>query len=305
MPLDPKIQQVLKQATAPAGTQGLMLSVEAARNGLIRASVAQVLDRRIDGPGGPLPVRVYTPAGAGPFPVFVFFHGGGWVTGNLDTHDGFCRIVSDWAECIVVAVDYRTAPEHRFPAAVDDCVAAMIWVADHAPELRGDPARIAVGGGGSGGNLAAVVAQTARDRGAPRLSYQILLYPVVDCGAETDSRHEFGHGYGLSRQQIAWFLDHYVPSDVDRTDVRLSPLRAKSFSGLPPALVITAEYDPLRDEGNAYARRLRDEGVTVQHEECAGMIHGFLNMPALLDQGKYAILRCTVALRAGLSPRQG
>jgi acetyl esterase len=245
--------------------------------------VASAADRTIPGPGGPLGLRVYTPRGAGPFPLLVFFHGGGFVVCDLDTHDALCRNLCAGAGCVVASVDYRLAPEHRFPAAPDDCLAATRWAAEHAAELRADPARVAAGGDSAGGNLAAVVAQRARDEGGPRLAAQLLLYPTTDAAATgMPSLAENAEGYGLTARDMAWFKGHYLGDPAEAANPHASPLRAADLRGLPPALVQTAEYDPLRDEGEAYAARLRAGGRADRRSRRAGMIHGFLFFPGLV-----------------------
>jgi len=256
-----------------------------------------------DGPGGPIPLRVYRPAGATagtPLPALVYFHGGGWVIGDLDTHDVQCRQLTAEAGITVVAVDYRLAPEHKFPAAVDDAWAATRWVAEHGSELGVDARRLAVAGDSAGGNLAAVVALLARDAGAPAIALQVLVYPVTDIGAETRSYRDFADGYLLTRESMRWFTNHYVKSPSEAQDWRVSPLRAASLAGLPPALVITAGFDPLRDEGAAYAARLTDAGGLVDYVCYGGMIHGFMPMGRLIDTGNRAISHVAASLRQAL-----
>jgi acetyl esterase len=245
--------------------------------------VAKVEDLPIAGPGGPIPVRIYTPEGSGPFPVYVYFHGGGWVIGDLDSQDADCRAVANGAACVVVSVNYRHAPEHKFPAAVEDAYRATQWVADNAGSLAGDAARLAVGGMSAGGNLAAVVALMARDRGSPRIVYQVLTVPVMNYAFDTESYRENGEGYVLTRQAMEWFWAHYLATPADGTNPYASPLRAPDLRGLPPAFVVTAEYDPLRDEGRAYAERLREAGVAVSYECYGGMLHMFHGPQALPD----------------------
>lgn len=274
------------------------LTVESARTTLRGLLVVSVCDLSIKSHGRPLPLRLYTPAGPGPFPVLMFFHGGGWVTGDLDTHDGFCRLMCEWAGCAVVAVDYNRPPEHVFPAAVQDCCAAMEWVVEQGPAVGLDPSRMAVAGGGSGGGLAAVMCQWARERGRPLIMFQLLLYPLLDCLGQNPSHTEFAEGHGLTAEMLEWYIEHYVPPGVSRADPRLSPVRQKYLHGLPPALVITSEFDVLRDEGREYARRLKEAGVRVQHEEYAGMLHGFINYPAVHDDAKRALLLCAQTLQA-------
>jgi acetyl esterase len=237
-------------------------------------AVGSVTDRVIPGPAGTIPVRIYAPVGAGPFPVFVNFHGGGWVIGDLETADAASRDLCNTAGCIVVSVDYRLAPEHVFPAAVDDCEAATAWVAANMTAINGN-GRLAIGGESAGGNLAAVVAQRARDAGGPRIDFQLLLYPVTDCDLERGSYRENGEGYLLTLDTMRWFWDQYCPDLSQRTDPRASPLRAANLAKLPPALVVTAEFDPLRDEGEAYGRALQAAGSHADIRRFDGLVHDF------------------------------
>lgn len=263
--------------------------------------VAQVVNRTIPGPAGEIPVRIYTPAGSGPFPALVFFHGGGWVICDLDTHDGLCRSLCNGAGCVVVSVDYRLAPEHKFPAAPQDCYAATQWVAGHAAEINALPGKLAIGGDSAGGNLTAVVAQMARDQGGPRLDFQLLIYPATDFDFDGPSMRENAEGYFLTRDDMIWFTNHYLNSDADKKNPLASPLLAADLRGLPPALVITGEYDPLRDEGEAYGRRLQEAGVAVTLSRYDGVIHGFLSLEPLTDKGKRAKEECAQALRAAFA----
>ncbi|MFC4553140.1 MULTISPECIES: alpha/beta hydrolase [Halorussus] len=241
--------------------------------------VGAVEDRTIPGPAGEIPVRVYRPEGDGPHPVVVFFHGGGFVLGDLDGHDAPCRILTNAVEAVVVSVDYRLAPEHPFPAAVEDAYAATEWIAEHAAEIDGDAERIAVAGDSAGGNLAAVVALAARERGGPDLAYQALFYPAVDFGeGDYPSREENAEGYFLSADEMAYFGDHYVPSWAHMPNPYLAPIEAESHADLPPATVVTCGFDPLRDEGRAYAETLEADGVAVIHREYDDLIHGVVNM---------------------------
>jgi acetyl esterase len=252
---------------------------------------------------GSIPLRVYRPAGVPDstrLPGYVYFHGGGWVIGDLDTHDVICRQLTAEAGVSVVSVDYRLAPEHKFPAAADDAWAATRWVVAHAAELGVDAGRLAVGGDSAGGTLAAVVALLARDAGGPAIALQVLLYPVTDLAAESRSYQDFADGYMLTRDGMRWFTAHYLKAPSDAADWRASPLRAPSLAGLPPALVVTAGFDPLRDEGETYARRLRDAGVRVDYVCYGGMIHGFVPMGGLLDTAGHAVALIGGALRRAL-----
>jgi acetyl esterase len=304
MPLDPQAQVYLDQMAALNGPPLHTLTPEVIRQGTRMQlallgepePVAHVENRTIPGPAGELPIRIYTPAGSGPFPVLVFFHGGGWVICDLDTHDPTCRSLANEVGCIVVSVDYRLAPEHKFPAAPEDCYAATQWVAKHAAEFNGDPSRLAIGGDSAGGNLTAVVAQMARDRDGPRLAFQLMIYPATDFNARTESKESNAQGYFLTTDDMVWFMNHYLRSEDDRHNPLASPMLAANLRGLPPALVITAEYDPLRDEGEQYGQRLKEAGVPVTITRYPGMIHGFFGMP--FDQSKKALAEASAALRA-------
>jgi acetyl esterase len=269
----------------------------------VKEEMASVTDQTIPGPGGEIPVRIYvptTPLGDGPTPVLVWFHGGGWVIGDLESTDTTVRTLANAAGMVTVSVDYRLAPESRFPAAVDDALAAVRWVVDNADSLGIDASRLAVGGDSSGGNLAAVAAQQLRDSG-PSVAFQLLVYPVTDARLGTPSMDENADGYFLTNDTMVWFVGHYV-GDGDPTDVRVSPFLAadEALTGLPPALVITAEYDPLRDEGEAYGSRLRDAGVETTVTRYDGMIHGFFSLKDVLPDGGVAINEAATALRKAL-----
>ena len=311
MTLDPQAKAVLDQFASMGGPQFHEMSVAQARElilGMVALagepeSIARVENRTVPGSAGQIPVRIYTPVGTAPFPVLVYFHGGGWVIGNLDTHDGICRSLANRVGCLVVSVDYRLAPEHRFPAAPEDCYAATRWLAEHAGSLGGDKGRIAVGGDSAGGNLAAVVALMARDRGGPKLAFQLLVYPATDTDFETRSYRENSEGYFLTRADMVWFWNHYAPRDEDRRNPYAAPLRAASLRGLPPALVITAEFDPLCDDGNAYAARLREDGVPVRLSQQDGLIHGFFQMGAVIDRGRASVDEASRALKDAFATR--
>lgn len=259
--------------------------------------VHRIEDRTIPGPGGEIPVRLYRPAGDTPKPVVVYYHGGGWVIGNLESHDATCRELANAADVVVVSVDYRLAPEHVFPAAVDDAFAALEWVHEHAPELGADPSRIAVAGDSAGASLAAVVAQLARDANGPPIVFQLLVYPATDYEFSSPSMIENADGYFLTIAGMRWFYGHYLRSEADGDDPRVSPARAADLSGLPPAFVITAEYDPLRDQGMAYAAALRAAGTPTEATRYEGMFHGFFGMGAMIDVAKVAFDDAVAALR--------
>lgn len=308
MPLDPQAEALMKQMAAMGMPALNTLPPAEARKvmGMFREpsqeAVHKIENRTIPGPAGQIPVRVYTPAGAGPFPLLVFFHGGGWVIGDLESHDGACRSLTNQAGCVTVAIDYRLAPEHKFPAAVDDCYAAAVWVSEHAREFNGDAKRVAVGGDSAGGNLAAVVSILARDRGKPPLCFQLLIYPATDAALDTYSHRTFTE-YFLTADMVRYFYGHYIRSEADKKDPMLSPALAKSLKGLPPALVITAEFDPLRDEGEAYGEKLKGAGVPVTITRYPGMIHGFFTLANVLDQGKKAVTEASAALKKAFANR--
>ena len=251
--------------------------------------VARVADYGVPVAGGEIGVRVYGPAGAGARPAVVFYHGGGWVIGDLYTHDGICRSLTNAAGCVVASVDYRLAPEFKYPVAAEDSYAALRWVVENAAALGIDPRRVAVAGDSAGGNLATVVSLMARDRGGPPLAYQVLIYPVTDHRFDTPSYEENATGYVLTAAGMRWFWRQYLAREEQGGEPHASPLRAPSLAGLPPALVLTAECDPLRDEGEAYGARLRDAGVPVTVTRYPGIFHGFFRMTRLLDQSRAAL----------------
>jgi acetyl esterase len=265
------------------------------------APVAAVADRLVPGPAGELPVRVYTPEGSRPFPIVVFFHGGGWVVGTLDTYDPLCRALAAVTPAVVVSVDYRLAPEHRWPAAVEDAYAATEWASRNAAALGGAQHRLAVAGDSAGGNLAAVVALGARDRGGPAIAFQLLVYPVLDVAGGTASWQEYADGYHLTADGMRWYWDHYL-GGADGAAPDASPLRAAFVGGLPPALVIGAEYDILRDEGEAYAARLAEAGVDATASRHAGVVHGFVRWRAVTGAAEDALQEAAAALRSALAP---
>jgi acetyl esterase len=262
------------------------------------APVALVRDLTAPGPAGPIRLRLYRgPAGEGPLPALVYMHGGGWVIGDIDSHDGVCRALALAAGCAVVSVDYRLAPEHPFPAAVDDSAAAYAWVVEQAAALGIDPARIAVGGDSAGGNLAAVLAIMGRDGTLPAPCHQLLFYPATDLAMPRYPGAREMHGFPLSDVTMRWFGAHYMRSEADRMNWRASPARASSLVGVAPAFVLTAGHDPLFDEGQAYARRLEREGVRVLYVDFADQIHGFLTMGRIIAASGTAIAMAGAALR--------
>ena len=265
--------------------------------------VGAVTDLEIRGPNGPVPLRIYLPDGEGPFPLVVFFHGGGWVRGSLDAYEGPCRLLTNETDCVVVSVGYRRAPEHPFPAGFEDCYRAAEWAATHAADLQGDPDRVAVAGDSAGGNLAAAVALAARDRDGPYLAHQLLVYPSVNPPSVRwfDSYDECGTGYFLEMDSIEWYLEQYLDRAVDVANAYAFPLRARSLSGLPSATVLTAGFDPLRDEGAAYADRLESAGVDVEHLHYENQIHAFCSLYEHIDEGRTAIADAAANLKDGLS----
>jgi acetyl esterase len=312
MALDPESQNLLDLMAAanrpawisltPSQAREQYLSTRAGAQGK-RPDGVVVSDRTIPGPAGPIAVRLYRPAGVptdARLPGLVYAHGGGWVFGNLDSHDVLCAQLAIEARIAVLAIDYRLAPEARFPGAFDDTVAGLQWVAANGATLGIDSARLAIGGDSAGGNLAAAAALWARDNSGPQLRLQVLAYPVTDFVARTPSYKLFFDGYGLNGPTMEWFFDHYLPDKAARGDWRASPLRAKSLAGLPPALVVTAGYDPLRDEGRAYAWRLQQEGTLADLVEFGGMLHGFLSSPMLLHGAKRGTSLIAAALHEAL-----
>lgn len=307
MPVDPQAQVILDELNSTNMPPLHMIPLDVLRTAMdsmenegneVREPVERVEDRTIPGQGSEIPVRIYTPKGTGPFPVLVYFHGGGFVLGSIEGHDAVCRVLTNATPCITISVEYRLAPEHPYPAAPEDCYAATSWAAEHAASLNGDPARIAVGGDSAGGNLATVVALMAKERRGPRLIYQVLIYPVTDNHQPgTASLEQNAEGYFLTKDAIFFFDTNYLSPDVDRKDPYAFPLYAKDLHGLPPALVITAEYDPLRDEGDMYAQRLREAGVPTTLKHYEGMIHGFVSFSHRLDKGKAALAEIAASLR--------
>jgi acetyl esterase len=252
---------------------------------------------------GPLRVRLYVPGGQpteAPAPLLVYFHGGGWVIGDLDTHDGLCRFLADHSGCRVLSVDYRLAPEFPFPLPLEDAVAAFAWAHENAASLGADPTRMAVGGDSAGGNISTALCLQNRDAGNPQPAMQLLLYPVTDAVGGQQSRDTYAEGFLLTREDMKWFEDHYIPDGIDDADPRTSVMRAEDVSGLPPAYVATAGFDPLRDEGEIYAARMREAGVQVVLQRHAGMIHGFGNLTAICPSARTAMLEVAGALRMGL-----
>ncbi|MDP6706081.1 MAG: alpha/beta hydrolase [Alphaproteobacteria bacterium] len=309
MPLDPQIQEALAamakldlpamETLAPEAARTQMEDLVKAR-GLEPEPVGGVEELLLPGPGGGIPARLYRPIrGAdAPLPVLIYYHGGGHVIGSLDTHDGVARALSNHGECAVLSVNYRKAPEHVFPAAVEDAFAAAQWAGEKGGEVGLDTGRIAVGGDSAGGNLAAVVALMARDAGAPRLALQVLVYPIADYACVAGSYRTYGKGYGpLTEELMFYFQRYYLDDAKDVGDWRASPIKAASHAGLAPALIVAAEYDVLHDDAVAYAETLRGAGVPVTYSEYPGMIHAFFSMPSKIDGTARAQAEVGAALR--------
>jgi acetyl esterase len=311
MALDPQVKALLEAMAENPAPRMIDLPVAEGRElyrgmaatlDLQGVPIGKVEDRAIPGPGGDIPLRIYTPVAAGSdaLPVLVYFHGGGWVIGDLETHDALCRTLANESGCKVVAVDYRLAPEHVFPAAVDDCYAALKWIEANGGGIGIDVTRIAVAGDSAGGNLAAVVSQIAKAEKGPDITFQLLIYPVTDTNVDTASYKANAEGYFLERDGMIWFFDHYL-KDADRDDPRIAPLKAASLAGLPRAYVVTAGFDPLRDEGRAYAEALKAAGVKTEHVNYDGMIHGFFNLQGAIDVSRDAVKSAAKALKSALA----
>ncbi len=307
MPVHPEAQQLLAALAAAGLPPFEHMTVPQAREAAmgfidLQGEPEEIAteDRTIPGPAGNIPIRVYTPAGDRPKPMIVYFHGGGWVIGDLDVCDNPVRRIANRTGAVVVSVDYRLAPEHVYPAAFDDSYAATAWVAEHAAELGSDPERIATCGDSAGGNLAAAVAIAARDRQGPRLAAQLLLYPATDFNFTTESYDQNGEGYLLTKGSMQWFWAHYLGAQELGKDAFACPARADDLAGLPPAFVATAEFDPLRDEGEAYAANLRTAGIDVTAKRYDGMLHGFAWTLGATPSGAVLIDDLATAFRQAL-----
>ncbi|GHO43458.1 alpha/beta hydrolase [Ktedonospora formicarum] len=292
MPLDPQVAAYL--ASLPTEDSPTLPIEELRRQnrlaGLVSGGepipLAQVHDRVIAGPGVDIPIRIYRPtADEATLPALLYFHGGGWVLGTIDTHDNVCRALAKHTPCVVISVDYRLAPEHKYPAAIEDAEAALLWTIEHAGELHIDALRLAVGGDSAGGNVAAALTLIAREKGYPRLAAQLLIYPVTDHYSSNHASYaELATGYGLTRKDMQWFWDQYLTTPEDGNQPYAAPLRASDLSQLPPALVVIPEYDPLRDEGRLYAQRLSESNVPTKLLPYAGMIHSFFRMNGIFER---------------------
>lgn len=307
MSLDPQTRAVVDQIESSGFPGFSKMTVQQAREALVQmrelAGPPEPIDTEdytLDGPGGDLRVRLYRPESPSALPALVYFHGGGFVCGSLDTIDGPLRALSNRSGCAIASVDYRLAPEHRFPAAFDDAVAATEWVHTNG-ELGLDRSRIAVGGDSCGGGLAAAVALAARDRGGPPIAFQFLIYPMLDPDCTSASQWSFGEGFLTTRNDLRWFWDHYLPSSEAGRSPWASPLLADDFAGLPPALIVTAEFDPLRDEGESYGAALRAANVPVQLIRLEGMIHACFQMAGVIDRSKRLLETAAAALREALA----
>lgn len=293
----PPMEQMTPQALR--ADRAAKADVMAALAGPIE-EMARVENRTIPGPAQPIPIRVYFPEIGNNLPALVYYHGGGWVAGSLDGHDRTLRALAKASGCVVISVDYRLAPEHKFPAAVEDADVSLRYVAEHSAEFGVNPNRIAVGGDSAGGNLAAVACLIARDRGGPNVAFQLLVYPATDYHDDRPAMHEFAQGHFLTRPLLDYFWGHYLNGPEDGHHPHVSPINAESLAGLPPAIVITAECDPIRDQGEAYAERLREAGVPVSVKRYEGAIHAFFNLGGVVDSGKLAVEDAAIALRTAL-----
>jgi acetyl esterase len=295
--LDPQTANLLDELKALCVPSFSDLSVAGARK--LHADVFKheasdvdlkaVQELRIPGNMDDVPIRIYRPYDDQPLPIVVFAHGGGWILGDLDNHDHVCRLLARESGCLLVSVDYRLAPEHPFPAALEDIFSVVKWVADRGDVIGGDPDRIAIAGDSSGGNLSAAVALMDRERGLRALSHQALIYPATDYAFDTDSYHENAEGYFLTREDMRFFWNHYLTKRIDRHHPYASPLRAPDLSGLPSTTIVTAEFDPLRDDGAIYAEQLANADVSVEHRDYEGVIHGFFHLPEKIDAGRKCI----------------
>ncbi|MEZ5489573.1 MAG: alpha/beta hydrolase [Gammaproteobacteria bacterium] len=310
MPLDPQAQALLDKVEQSGILPYERMTPELARKFYQKACEAGggsppevycVEDMAIPGPAGDLNLRCYRASTAGNLPVLLFFHGGGFTIGSLQSHDAVCRYLCAEAQCLVLSLDYRLAPEHKFPAAVEDAWAATCWLAEHAVQLGADPTRIAVAGDSAGGNLAAVTCLMAREAGQPGICYQVLIYPGTDMTESLASHRDYGEGYLLTSSLISWFHQNYLPQGIDLKTWQGSPLHASDHRDLPPAHVITAGFDPLQDEGRAYAEKLKAAGVPVSFHHYEGMLHGFVTQPGYMEQARAALAECGLKLKQAFS----
>jgi acetyl esterase len=312
MPLDPILKAFLDQVAGMGGPKTYEMQPSEAREafaGLMQLAgpkdvpIGKVANFSIPLEHGEIAARSYEAVAAGrePLPTLVFFHGGGWVIGSIDTHDGLCRMLANESQCRVISVEYRLSPEVKFPWAVENALAAVSWIKEHAAELGVDANHLAVGGDSAGGALAAVITQQAKAKGTPKIAFQMLLFPVTQIGAETKSLRDFAENYFLERKTLDWFYANYLPADADKSDPRISPLLADDLSGLPPAFVMLAGFDPLHDEGLAYAQKLKKAGVTVTVADYPDMVHDFIYLQAVLPQAATALNGAAQALKKALT----
>ena len=310
MSLDPQLKAYLDALEALGAPPLNSVPVDVARKMYEKAAeqtrgeppeLLAVEELVIPGPESELKAWLYRPSEQQDLPLLVYFHGGGFTIGSLQSHDAVCRYLSKETECLVLSVDYRLAPEHKYPAAVEDAWAATCWAVNNAKKLGGDPDRVAVGGDSAGGNLAAIVCLMAREAGDPQLACQLLIYPGIDMSCSLPSHDTFADGYRLTRDLITWFYQAYFTKDDDVTDWRASPINAHSLAGLPPAFILSAGFDPLQDENKSYAYKLEAAGVAVVHSHYPDMIHGFVTMPGILSQAREALRECAAELRKAFS----
>jgi acetyl esterase len=305
--LNPKPIETLEPAEArkqPTPADAVKKVLEKQGKSTDPEPVGNVADQKIPGPKEELPVRVYTPKGDGPFPVLVYFHGGGFVIATVDTYDSSCRALCNMANCVVVSVEYRKAPENKYPAQVEDAYAAYEWVTKNAAQLKGDPAKIAVAGESAGGNLATVTCMMAKEKIAPMPIYQLLVYPVVNNDMNTPSYQQHANAKPLNKAMMGWFFKHYVADPNGPADPHLTPLQSTDLSGLPPAMILTAQIDPLLSEGQQYAEKLKAAGVEVQYKTYEGVTHEFFGMGAVVDKAKQAETDAAEGLKAAFAAKR-
>ena len=308
MPVNPKLQEIINQTSAAHNLPFRESSISQIRDVDNRLAllagekepVQKVLNKMIVGPGGDLLLRLYYPTLAKKLPIVIYLHPGGFVRGNLESHDTVCRSLANAGECLVIALNYRLAPEHPYPAALEDVDALLEWVYSHGAEINGDVNRLAIGGESSGANLAAVTTQIMRDKKGPQIAYQLLIYPQTDFTFHLPSHKTYGKGYLLEAESLEWYSKQYIPEGTDKKTPHLSPLWEGDFSNLPPACIITSEYDPLKDEGEAYAKKLSESGVDTTYLCYKNMIHGFFQLGGVIKEAKEAMYFVGNALKTAL-----
>lgn len=304
MTLNPKIKLFLENFNALPSPDWNYITPQELRNRTkqnmspkVIIKVDKVEDRILPLPGRDIPIRIYTPAGDRPFPALIYFHGGGMVTGDLEMSDSICHTIAKYAHCVVISVDYRLAPEYKFPAAVEDAYDSLLWISSHAEEFNIDPRRLAVGGDSAGGTLATVTSIMANERKKPNIIYQLLLYPSTGYEKEVLSLQENGTGYFLTKEQSAWYQKQYLSNKEEKNHPYVSPILYSNVAELPDAMIVTAQYDPLRDIGKAYAERLQENGVEVFYKNYEGMIHGFANFHTFIPEVQVALEEWSTQLR--------